>query len=114
MHPPESAREEETVIADAAAAGFELVQYDTDTGQTVWEWRRGLEPRPQFVTRRIAIHWMTELLPREGAVAFVSDTGLSYAQHAPERRRDADHSEWSTEWARKSSARLSPAPQSFT
>lgn len=56
----ESAFDDETVVATAAAAGFRLVQYETDAGQPVWEWRRGDEPGPRFVTRRIAIHWMTE------------------------------------------------------
>jgi len=30
----------------AARAGFQLVTRETDTGQVVWEWRRGVEPRP--------------------------------------------------------------------
>jgi len=42
----------------ARAAGFDLVTRTTDTGQTVWEWQRGDEPRPQFVTERVARHWM--------------------------------------------------------
>jgi hypothetical protein len=77
----ESALDDETVVAIAAAAGFRLVQYETDAGQPVWEWRRGDEPRPQFVLRRIAIHWMTKLLARERTVAFLSNAGLSYARH---------------------------------
>ena len=50
------------VLRRAAASGFSLVQYETETGQLVWEWRRGSEPRPQFVTRRVALHWMREWL----------------------------------------------------
>lgn len=54
-----------TALIDAAARdGFSLVQYETPTGQLVWEWRRGSEPRPQFVTRRVALVWMQEWLAR--------------------------------------------------
>ncbi|HEY7107705.1 MAG TPA: hypothetical protein VH986_14985 [Acidimicrobiia bacterium] len=51
-------------VDDAEALGFELVRYESDTGQAVWEWQRGDEPRPQFVTRRVALHWMREWLAR--------------------------------------------------
>jgi hypothetical protein len=71
--------EAQLVIARAADAGFRLASHETDAGQVVWEWRRGSEPRPQFVTRRVAVHWMGEFLEREGAVAFVSDLGQSIA-----------------------------------
>jgi hypothetical protein len=70
--------EDAIVIAHAADLGFQLVHYETDTGQQVWEWRRGNEPRPQFATRRVAIHWMKELLTRVHGVGFVSNTGPSY------------------------------------
>ena len=83
--------DDETVIASAAAAGFRLVQYETDAGQLVWEWRRGDESRPQFVTRRVAIHWMTELLARERTVLFVSDVGLSYARHSSGQEVTSTH-----------------------
>ena len=52
----------EPIIEAAARDGFSLVQYETPTGQVVWEWRRGDEPRPQFVTRRVALVWMEEWL----------------------------------------------------
>lgn len=81
MDTHETALDDETVVATATAAGFRLVHYETDVGQPVWEWRRGDEPRPQFVTRRIAVQWMTELLAGERTVAFVSDAGLSHARH---------------------------------
>jgi hypothetical protein len=42
--------------------GFRLHQYDTEHGQVVWEWRRGTEPRPQFVSRRVALRWMHDWL----------------------------------------------------
>jgi hypothetical protein len=74
-----STRDDAIVIARAADAGFRLVQYETDTAQLVFEWRRRDEPRPQFVTRRVAIHWMAELLEREHGVAFISNAGLSYS-----------------------------------
>ena len=59
--------------------GYRLVQCETDTGQLIWEWRHGHEPRPQFVARRVAIDWMTELLARDRTVAFVSTVGVSCA-----------------------------------
>ncbi|MCU1465097.1 MAG: hypothetical protein JWM72_1025 [Actinomycetia bacterium] len=70
--------DDEVVITRAGHAGFRLVQYETETGQTIWEWRRANEPRPQFVTRRVAIHWMAQLLERSTGVPFVSSAGLSY------------------------------------
>jgi hypothetical protein len=60
--PEASQLEDEMVVCRAADMGFRLLQYETDNGQLVWEWRRGNEPRPQFVTRRVAIHWMIEFL----------------------------------------------------
>jgi hypothetical protein len=81
MDTDESVLDDETVVVIAAATGFRLVHYETDVGQPVWEWRRGDEPRPQFVARRIAIHWMTELLARERTVAFVSNAGVSCTRH---------------------------------
>ena len=51
-------RHPDPLIERARQAGFELATRDTDTGQAVWEWRRGDEPRPQFVTERVARHWM--------------------------------------------------------
>ncbi len=56
----------EPIIEAALRDGFSLVQYETPTGQVVWEWRRGDEPRPQFVTRRVALIWMEEWLGHSG------------------------------------------------
>jgi len=67
----------QVLIARAADVGFRLAELETNAGQAVWEWRRGDEPRPQFVLRRVALHWMREFLAREGKVAFVSDAGSS-------------------------------------
>ena len=61
--------------AHAADVGFRLVHHETDSGQMVWERQRGTDAGLQFLTRRFAIHWMSEFLERESAVAFVSDTG---------------------------------------
>jgi hypothetical protein len=55
---------EPTIVRRAAEHGFQFVQYETEGGQLVWEWRRGTEPRPQFVTRRVALHWMHEWLDK--------------------------------------------------
>ena len=60
----------EDVRARAGDLGFELVSYDSEAGQVIFEWRRGDEPRPQFVTERVALRWMAEFLtgsrPRAG------------------------------------------------
>ena len=72
--------EDQAVIAHAADEGFQLVQSATPNGALVWEWRRGLEPRPQFVTRRVAVHWMQEFLARNTrGLAFVSEAGQAYS-----------------------------------
>jgi hypothetical protein len=72
--------EEQAVVAHAADEGFRLVQSETAMGASVWEWRRGSEPRPQFSTRRVAVHWMQEFLTRHGpGLAFVSDAGQAYS-----------------------------------
>jgi hypothetical protein len=53
------------IVARAAEKGFRLTHFETDNGRVVWEWRHGLEPRPQFVARRVAIHWMHEWLGQD-------------------------------------------------
>jgi hypothetical protein len=68
--------EDQALIARAADEGFRLVQSETMTGALVWEWRRGSEPRPQFSSRRVAVHWMLEFLSRHGGgPAVVPDSG---------------------------------------
>ena len=52
------------LINRAAQLGFELVYDVTANGRSVWEWRRGDEPRPQFATERVARFWMAEWLVR--------------------------------------------------
>ena len=72
--------EDQGVIAHAGDEGFRLAQFETVSGALVWEWRRGSEPRPQFSTRRVAVHWMVEFLTRDGAgLAFVSDSRQAYS-----------------------------------
>jgi hypothetical protein len=78
VKPEASLVEDETVVFHAADLGFQLVQYETDNGQLAWEWRRGNEPRPQFVTRRVAIHWMAEFLALDHRAPFVSMAGQLY------------------------------------
>jgi hypothetical protein len=70
-----SSRIEDRVVSSAADLGFRLVQHETDNGQLAWEWQRGNEPRPQFVTRRVAIHWMAEFLELDHRVPFVAMAG---------------------------------------
>jgi hypothetical protein len=74
-----AALEDQAVIARAADVGFRLVHADTGGGSRCWEWRRGSEPRPQFTNRRVAVHWMVELLSHEHGIPFVSDAGKSYS-----------------------------------
>ena len=72
---------EDTLLEAAAALGFELVSYyQSESDQTVWEWRQGDGPRPQFVTERVARQWMAEWLARQPEVA--------QPQPLDERRRD--------------------------
>ncbi len=72
--------EDHAVVAHAADEGFRLVQSETPSGAIVWEWRRGTEPRPQFCTRWVAVHWMQEFLALpSGGLAFVSDAGQAYS-----------------------------------
>ena len=54
----------ENVLTSVAEEGFHLVQIETSEGQLVWEWRRGNDPKPQFVNRRVALHFMDDLLRR--------------------------------------------------
>ena len=54
--------QDERILAGAAEHGFRLSHYETEHGQLVWEWRRGTEPRPQFLSRRVALHWMRDWL----------------------------------------------------
>ncbi|MGO9873602.1 MAG: hypothetical protein ACLPVY_07355 [Acidimicrobiia bacterium] len=55
----------DTLMKRAALAGFQLIASETDTGQVVWEWCRGGEPRPQFVSERVARHWMFKWLEHQ-------------------------------------------------
>ena len=55
------------LIQRAALQGFELANYETESGQRVWEWRHGDGPRPRFVTERVARHWMSEWIERSAA-----------------------------------------------
>jgi hypothetical protein len=71
---------EDTLLETAAALGFELVSYRSETDQTVWEWRHGDGPRPQFVTERVAREWMADWLARQPEVA--------QPQPLDERRRE--------------------------
>jgi hypothetical protein len=76
--------DEDAVLTAARAAGFCLLQCETDRGLIVWEWRRGIEPRPQFGSRRVALHWMSEYLERHTPTPYVSDAGAAF-RHASNR-----------------------------
>jgi hypothetical protein len=82
--------DEEVLLGAAHAAGFCLFQRETDTGLLVWEWRRGTEARPQFVTRRVALHWMSEFLSRNPSTAGV--TGVQSIADARRSTTRALHS----------------------
>jgi hypothetical protein len=62
--PPDPEWEQEVVSA-AQRAGSVLVQFETDTGQVVWSWSRPGEGGPQFLTRRVALAWMADVLERD-------------------------------------------------
>jgi hypothetical protein len=81
MSPLAAELADQAVIARAADAGFRLAPCDTEGGHLTWEWRRGDEPRPQFTSRRIALHWMDEFL-RHDHGAFVPESGPSYPAFA--------------------------------
>ena len=57
--------DEDSIVERAAASGFQLVEYETSDGQRVCEWQRGDEPRPQFVSRRVALNYMADRLRRD-------------------------------------------------
>jgi hypothetical protein len=76
----EPSTSEDTLLAAAAALGFELVSHQSETDQTIWEWRQGDGPRPQFVTERVARQWMAEWLANQPEVV--------QPQPLDERRRD--------------------------
>jgi hypothetical protein len=75
---PAHADDDEGVLTAARAAGFCLLQCETDRCLVVWEWRRGTEPRPQFGSRRVALHWMSEYLGRATPIAYVSERGAAF------------------------------------
>ena len=52
------------LIQRAALLGFTLANFESETGQLVWEWRQGDGPRPQFATERVARQWMAEWIER--------------------------------------------------
>jgi hypothetical protein len=54
----------EDLVQRATRLGFTLAHFETDTGQSVWEWRQGDGPRPQFATERVARQWMSEWIER--------------------------------------------------
>jgi hypothetical protein len=68
-------RTADPVLAEARALGFELAAYESDAGQLVFEWRRGQEPRPQFVTRRVALHWMKDFLATREVMTALAASG---------------------------------------
>ena len=65
LDPTRHELQDEVTVARAADFGFLLTQFETEHGQLVWEWRHGTEPRPQFVARRVALHWMRDWLARK-------------------------------------------------
>jgi len=62
---PDASDEIDPLLERAAKLGFDLVSYQTESDQTVWEWRQGDGPRPQFVTERVARQWMAEWLSHQ-------------------------------------------------
>jgi hypothetical protein len=52
------------VMAAARRAGHLLTQFETDTGQLVWSWGPSHRRGPSFLTRRVALAWMADVLER--------------------------------------------------
>ena len=79
---------ETKLLARAREAGFSLVQYETDTGQLVFECRRGNDRGPQFLTRQLALSWLLDRLERGSDVLDIASTdGL--IDHRVEALRDS-------------------------
>ena len=75
--PSSSIALESQVLPRAREAGFALVQYETDTGQLVFECRRGDERGPQFLTRQLALLWLVDRLDRgHGMIDIASTDGV--------------------------------------
>jgi hypothetical protein len=55
---------ESEVIAAAKLVGRSLRQSEADTGQLVWSWSRADGTGPVFLTRRVALTWMADVLER--------------------------------------------------
>lgn len=64
-HRPPDPEWEHKVVSAAQRAGRALVHFETDTGQVVWSWSRRDEGGPQFLTRRVALAWMADVLERD-------------------------------------------------
>jgi hypothetical protein len=86
--PPEPDAQPDVLLEEAAQLGFELVSYQTESDQTVWEWRQGDGPRPQFVAERVARQWMAEWLARQ--------PDLVQPEPLEDRRRSRDGSTGTT------------------
>jgi hypothetical protein len=65
---------ETKLLPRAREAGFSLVQYETDTGQLVFEWRRGNDRGPQFLTRQLALVWLVDELERRHDILDIPNT----------------------------------------
>jgi hypothetical protein len=70
--------EDRVLLARALDAGYRLIQRELATGVLVWEWEQGDAPRPQFASRHVALHWMSEVLERGRGIAYVSNAGSAY------------------------------------
>ena len=55
---------EADIIERARRAGRSLSRAEADTGQEIWSWSREDGTGPMFLTRRVALTWMANLLER--------------------------------------------------
>lgn len=62
--PTGSAEWEAEIIEAARRAGRSLRKAEADTGQIIWSWSRSDGTGPMFLTRRIALTWMADLIER--------------------------------------------------
>jgi hypothetical protein len=63
-HRPPAPEWEEEVLSAARRSDLTLMQFETDTGQVVWSWSARDDGGPRFLTRRVALAWMADVLER--------------------------------------------------
>jgi hypothetical protein len=90
--PTTSSFDGDALAEHAARLGFELATREADTGQLVWEWRhRDNGPCPQFVTERVARHWMDEWIEHFETAGRVELVGRAESESGDSTRQPERH-----------------------